>query len=115
MLEMVKKTTVNRELSNNKAVLDQTGLRGLIIFNRINEYEMSKRDDDVIMYPSERIPHVRDAGVARSNCAVPTTFILIALSPFSPALHRYSDFNRPLTYFAIAGAAVNPGLSIPSK
>jgi integrase len=52
-LKNVKKTTVHRELSDIRAVLNWAVRRRLIAFNPIEKYEMPKRDDDVILYPSE--------------------------------------------------------------
>lgn len=52
-LKSVKKTTVHRELSDIRAVLNWAVRRRLIAFNPIEKYEMPKRDDEIILYPSE--------------------------------------------------------------
>ena len=52
-LKKVKKTTVHRELSDIKAVLNWAARRRYIAFNPIEKYEMPKRDDEIILYPSE--------------------------------------------------------------
>jgi integrase len=51
-LKSVKRTTVHRELSDLKAVLNWATRRRLIAFNPIEKYEMPKRDDEIILYPS---------------------------------------------------------------
>jgi integrase len=52
-LKKVKKTTVHRELSDIRAVLNWAARRRYIAFNPIANYEMPKRDDEVIIPPSE--------------------------------------------------------------
>lgn len=52
-LKKVKKTTVHRDLSYIKAILNWAVGRGLIAFNPIEKYEMPKRDDEVIRPPTE--------------------------------------------------------------
>jgi integrase len=53
IIKPAKKTTVHRELSDIKAVLNWAVRRSIIAFNPIEKYEMPKRDDDVILYPGE--------------------------------------------------------------
>jgi integrase len=48
-----KRTTVHRELSDIRAVLNWAAGRHLIAFNPIEKYELPKRDDDAILYPGE--------------------------------------------------------------
>jgi integrase len=48
-----KRTTIHREISDIKAVLNWAVKRRLISFNPITAYEMPKRDDAVILPPSE--------------------------------------------------------------
>jgi len=48
----VKRTTVHRELSDVKAVLNWSARRRYIAFNPLRDYEMPKRDDAVILPPS---------------------------------------------------------------
>jgi len=50
---LTKRTTVHRELSDIRAVLNWAVRRRLIAFNPIEKYEMPKRDDEIILYPSE--------------------------------------------------------------
>ena len=52
-IKPAKKTTIHRELSDIKAVLNWAVRRKLIAFNPIEKYEMPKRDDAVILYPGE--------------------------------------------------------------
>jgi integrase len=49
----IKRTTVHRELSDIRAVLNWAVRRRYIAFNPIEKYEMPKRDDAIILYPSE--------------------------------------------------------------
>jgi integrase len=49
-----KKTTIHRELSDIRAVLNWAVRRNLIAFNPIEKYEMPKRDDDVILNRANR-------------------------------------------------------------
>jgi len=51
-LESVKRTTVHRELSDVKAVLNWSARRNYIAFNPLHNYEMPKRDDAIILPPS---------------------------------------------------------------
>jgi len=51
-IKAAKKTTIHRELSDIRAVLNWSVRRRLIAFNPIATYEMPKRDDDYIAYPS---------------------------------------------------------------
>ena len=53
-LQSVKRTTVHRELSDVKAVLNWAAdpERQLIAFNPIEKYKMPKRDDTIFKYPS---------------------------------------------------------------
>jgi integrase len=51
-LKKVKKTTVHRELSDIKAVLNWSAKRRYIAFNPIAEYDMPKKDDEIFLYPS---------------------------------------------------------------
>ena len=48
-----KKTTIHRELSDIKAVLNWAVRRNMIAFNPLEKYDMPKRDDEIILYPSE--------------------------------------------------------------
>jgi integrase len=52
-IQPVKKTTVHREVSDIQAVLNWSVRRRLIAFNPLDKYEMPKRDDEIILYPSE--------------------------------------------------------------
>ena len=52
-IKPAKKTTIHRELSDIKAVLNWAVRRKMIAFNPIEKYEMPKRDDEVILYPGE--------------------------------------------------------------
>ena len=52
-MQKVKKTTIHRELSDIRAVLNWSVRRRLIAFNPLDKYEMPKRDDEIIIYPSE--------------------------------------------------------------
>ena len=49
---LIKRTTVHRELSDIKAVLNWSAKRNYIAFNPLRDYEMPKRDDAVILPPS---------------------------------------------------------------
>ena len=49
---LVKRTTVHRELSDIKAVLNWSAKRNYIAFNPLQNHEMPKRDDAIIMPPS---------------------------------------------------------------
>jgi len=48
----IKRTTIHRELSDIKAVLNWATKRGYIAFNPIANYEMPTRDDAIILPPS---------------------------------------------------------------
>jgi integrase len=48
----IKRTTVHRELSDIKAVLNWAVKRRYIAFNHLDKYEMPKRDDETIIYPT---------------------------------------------------------------
>jgi len=50
--EPIKRTTVHRELSDIKAVLNWAARRRYIAFNPLVNYEMPKRDDAIIIPPS---------------------------------------------------------------
>lgn len=50
--EPIKRTTVHREISDIKAVLNWSARRRYIAFNPIANYEMPKRDDAIILPPS---------------------------------------------------------------
>lgn len=52
-IKPAKKTTIHRELSDIKAVLNWAVKRKMIVFNPIEKYEMPKKDDAVILYPGE--------------------------------------------------------------
>jgi site-specific recombinase XerD len=52
-LSMVKATTVHMELSDIRAVLNWTAKRPYIAFNPMTNYEMLKRDAELIRQPSE--------------------------------------------------------------
>ena len=47
VIKPVKKTTIHRELSDIKAVLNWAVRRKMIAFNPIGSYEMPKRDDEL--------------------------------------------------------------------
>ena len=48
----IKRTTVHREISDIKAVLNWSAKRRYIAFNPLGNYEMPKRDDAIILPPS---------------------------------------------------------------
>jgi integrase len=48
----IKRTTIHREISDIKAVLNWAERRQYIAFNPITKYEMPKRDDAIILPPS---------------------------------------------------------------
>ena len=51
-VQKVKRTTIHRELSDIKAVLNWSAKRSYIAFNPLRDYEMPKRDDAIILPPS---------------------------------------------------------------
>ena len=52
-IQPAKKTTIHREISDIRAVLNWSVRRRLIAFNPLDKYEMPKRDDDIILYPGQ--------------------------------------------------------------
>jgi integrase len=53
-LKKVKKTTIHRELSDIKAVLNWAVRRRYIAHNPIEKYDMPKKDNEIFLYPSQQ-------------------------------------------------------------
>jgi integrase len=73
----IKRTTVHRELSDIKAVLNWSARRRYILFNPLKDYEMPKRDDEAIIYPTaEEINAVLKHAPEHLNRAIKISYYL---------------------------------------